>query len=76
MRRPAYKEVCTIEDCEWCLSFDGSSTHQEVGAGILLYALEGTDLSRFFKLEFTCSNNKTKYKALIFRLTSALQMKI
>lgn len=41
----------------------------------MLYALDGGDVSLLVKLDFLCSNNETKYGALLIRLISVLQMR-
>lgn len=39
-----------------------------------MYALDGTDISLAFKLEFFCTNNEIKYGALVIVLILALKM--
>lgn len=58
------EDVCSVETREWRLAFDVSSTHRGGGARVMLYALDGTDMSLSFKLELPCSNNKADYEAL------------
>lgn len=53
-------------------AFDGSSTHQGGGVGIVLYAPDGTSISLSFKLEFFCTNNEAGYEAPIIELTFTL----
>lgn len=41
---------------------------------VVLYILDGNNISRAFKLKFFCVGNETGYEALIVRLMSVLQM--
>lgn len=63
-------EVATVE--EWILRFDGSSTINPVGAGVVLYHGEGETIALSFKLEFLCPNNIAKYEAYLMGLAVAL----
>lgn len=55
----------------------GTSSSQSVrrggGDGIVLYALDGTNVSSF-KLDFPYSNYNAGYEALVIALVSPLQM--
>ena len=58
------------------MKFDGSSTTNLGDAGMVLYH-EGEEIvALLFKLEFSCSNNTTKYKAYLTRLATALEIRI
>lgn len=70
------KEICSLETEEWRLAFDGSSTHHGGCIGVLFYALNGTNISFPFKLEFFCTNNEAEYEALFIRLISTPKMGI
>lgn len=65
-----------METIEWRLAFHGFSTNRGGGVGVDLYAFDGTSISLYFNLEFACSNNEAKYKALIMGLISALYLGI
>lgn len=68
------EEVDSVEDVEWHLAFDGSTTHQGGrGAGLVLQNDDGTVVSLSFTLDFPCSNNVAEYEALVIGLVSALQ---
>lgn len=57
-----YKEICLVGTGEWHLAFDGPSTHQGGGAGLVLYATNGIDISLAFHLELPISANKMSMK--------------
>lgn len=69
------QEVSIIEDFELCLVFDGSSTSQGVDISIS-YVPEVVNVSLSFKLDFPCFNNETKYKTLVIRPISTLQVNV
>ncbi|PRQ31678.1 putative ribonuclease H-like domain-containing protein [Rosa chinensis] len=52
----------------WLLYFDGSSTSDSAGAGIVIESPTGQKHQYAFKLDFNCTNNKAEYEALIIRL--------
>ena len=56
--------------------FDGSSTANSGGAGVILYHKREETIALSFKLEFSCSNNITEYKAHLTGLATALEMGI
>ena len=58
-------EVAMTEEVEekWVMKFDGSSTTQSGGVGVVLYHEEDKAVVLSFKLEFPCSNNTAEYKA-------------
>eukprot|EP01018_Ginkgo_biloba_P036375 Gb_12963 [translate_table: standard] len=60
------------ESPEWKLYFDGSFTTHGSGVGILLLTPQGDLIPKVFKIEFPCTNNIAKYKAL----TSGLKLAI
>lgn len=47
-----------METGECHLAFDGSLTHRDGGAGVVLYNPDETNISLSFKLEIPCSNNE------------------
>ena len=59
---------------QWVMKFNGSSTTQSGGMGIVLYNEEDEVVTLSFKLEFPYSNNTVEYKAYITRLATALEM--
>lgn len=70
------KEVRSADTDVWRLTINGSSTYQGGGAGVVLCAPEGTNISHSFKLEFPCTYNEAEYEAVVIGLTSALRMEI
>ena len=56
------------------MKFDGSSTTQSGGVGVVLYHKEDEAITLSFKLEFPCSNNTAEYEAYLIGLATALEM--
>ena len=69
-------EVAMTEEVreQWVMKFDGSSTTQSRGVGVVLYHEEDKAVALSFKLEFPCSNNTAEYEAYLTRLATALKM--
>ena len=69
-------EVAMAEEVreQWLMKFDGSSTTQSGGVGVVLYHEEDKAVALSFKLEFLCSNNTAKYEAHLTGLGTALEM--
>ena len=69
-------EVAMAEDDreQWLMKFDGSSTTQSRGVGVVLYHEEDKVIVLSFKLEFPYPNNTAKYKAYLTGLAIALEM--
>ncbi|XP_030964501.1 uncharacterized protein LOC115985733 [Quercus lobata] len=61
---------------QWVMKFDGSSTTQFRGVGVVLYHEENKAVALSFKLEFSCSNNTAEYEAYLTGLATALEMGI
>ena len=59
---------------QWVMKFDGSSTIQSGGVGVVLYHEEDKVMALSFKLEFPCSNNTAEYEAYLTGLAMALKM--
>ena len=53
------REVVMAEEVrkQWVMKFDGSSTTQSGGVGVVLYHEEDKAVALSFKLEFPCLNN-------------------
>ena len=60
----------------WVMKFDGSSTTQSGGVGVVLNHEEDKAVALSFKLEFSCSNNTVEYEAYLIGLATALEMGI
>ena len=59
---------------QWVMKFNGSSTTQSGGVGVVLYHEEDKAVALSFKLEFPCSNNTAEYEADLIGLAMALEM--
>ncbi|XP_059658576.1 uncharacterized protein LOC132304893 [Cornus florida] len=60
----------------WTLIFDGSSTHDGGGAGIVIISPKGRKTKFSFFLDFKCTNNQAEYEALIIGLEILLELKV
>lgn len=69
----AIVEVVTDESV---IKFDGSFMASLGGTGVVLYHREGETIARSFRMEFSCSNNITEYKAYLTGLETTLEMRI
>ncbi|GJT90902.1 reverse transcriptase domain-containing protein, partial [Tanacetum coccineum] len=58
----------------WTLFTDGSSCVDGSGAGLILTSPEGAEFTYALRFQFTASNNKAEYEALIASLRIAAQM--
>nr|XP_023885972.1 uncharacterized protein LOC111998095 [Quercus suber] len=69
-------EVAMAEEVgeQWVMKFDGSSTAQSRGVGVVLYHEEEKAVALSFKLKFPCSNNTAEYEACLTELATALKM--
>nr|XP_023873293.1 uncharacterized protein LOC111985877 [Quercus suber] len=69
-------EVAMAEEVgeQWVMKFDGSSTAQSRGVGVVLYHEEEKVVALSFKLKFPCSNNTAEYEACLTELATALEM--
>ncbi len=68
--------MADLVDSIWTLKFDGSSTSNSSGAGIVLIREDGETIGKSFKLDFLCSNNALEYEAYIIGLAIAHEMGI
>ena len=60
--------LADLVDSMWTLKFDGSSTFNSSGAGIVLIRENGETMAKSFKLDFSCFNNASEYEAYVTRL--------
>ena len=58
------------------MKFDGSSTTQLGGVGVVLYHEEDKAVALLFKLEFPCSNNTAEYESYLIGLATTLEIGI
>ena len=56
--------------------FDGSSSREGSGAGVVLISPSNETLSLYFKLKFKTTNNIREYEALILGLRDAKDLRI
>ena len=56
------------------MKFDGSSTTQLGGVGVVLHYEEDKVVTLSFKLEFPCLNNTAEYEAYQTKLATALEI--
>jgi hypothetical protein len=68
--------LADLVDSMWMLKFDGSSTSNSSGAGIVLIRENGETMAKSFKLDFSCSNNASEYEAYVTGLAIAHEMGI
>ena len=68
--------MADLVDSVWTLKFDGSSTCNSNGAGNVLIREDKETIAKSFKLDFSCSNNASEYKAYITGLAIAHEMEI
>ena len=52
----------------WVLKFDGSSTENSVGAGIVIIPPKGIKTTIFFNLAFKGTNNQAEHEDLVIDL--------
>ena len=69
---------CTMEQKDelWQMYFDGSSSKEGVGAGVVLISPGGELVSLMYKLEFVTTNNTAEYEALLLGLRTTKDMGI
>ena len=74
----ALREVAMAKEFreQWVMKFDGFSTTQSGGVGVVLYHEEDKAVAFSFKLEFPYSNNMAKYEAYLIGLATALEIGI
>ncbi|XP_059658950.1 uncharacterized protein LOC132305303 [Cornus florida] len=60
----------------WTLMFDGSSTHDGGGVGIVIISPKGRKTKFSFFLDFKCTNNQAEYEALFIGLEILLKLKV
>ena len=63
------------EEQDWSMHFDGSSTFQGGGIGVVLKSPEEEHMFAS-KLRFPCSNNEAEYEALLVGLKAAKRLGI
>ena len=74
-KKPIY-HTTEKEDELWQMYFDGSSSKEGAGAGIVLISLGGENVCLMYKLEFQKTNNVAEYEALVLGLRDAKDLGI
>ena len=58
----------------WILKFDGLSTKNTIGAGIVIISPRGVKTTLSFNLAFEYTNNQAEYEALVIGLEILLKL--
>ena len=58
----------------WILKFDGLSTENSDGAGIVIIPPRGVKTALSFNMAFECTNNQVEYEALVIGLEILLEL--
>ncbi|GKV11259.1 hypothetical protein SLEP1_g22525 [Rubroshorea leprosula] len=66
----------SIDLVPWRLIFDGSSTDQAFGAGIIIVSSDGIKTQWCFQLDFECTNNQAEYEALVIGLELLVELNV
>ena len=66
--------IYEVERRPWVLKFDGSSTENSVGAGIVIISPKGIKTTLSFNLVFKCINDQVEYEALLISLEILLEL--
>ncbi|GKD80733.1 reverse transcriptase domain-containing protein, partial [Tanacetum coccineum] len=71
---PSDTSMVEVSQEPWTLFTNGSSCIDRSGASLILTSPEGTEFTYALRFQFTASNNKAVYEALIAGLRIATQM--
>ena len=66
-------EPDSVESWRWKLYFDGAANSTENGVGAVLVSPKGQQIPISVKLNFSCTNNVTKYEVCIVGLQMAIK---
>ena len=66
-------EPNSVEPWRWKLYFDEAANSTKNGVGAVLVSPKGQQIPILVKLNFSCTNNVTKYEAYIVGLQVALE---
>jgi hypothetical protein len=67
-------EIIDLYDDMWHMHFDGSHSNERNGDGIILVSPAGKIHNLSYRLEFACTNNVTKFKALLLGIENTLNL--
>ena len=74
-KKPVY-HTTEKEDELWQMYYDGSSSKEGAGAGMVIISPSGENVCLMYKLEFQTTNNTTEYEALVLGLRAAKDLGI
>ena len=66
--------IYEVERWSWILKFDGFSTENSIGVGIVIISQKGVKTILSFNLAFKCTNNQDEYEALVIGLEILLEL--
>ena len=66
--------IYEVERRPWVFKFDGSSTKNSAGTGIIIISPKGIQTTLSFNLAFKCTINKAEYEALVIVLEILLEL--
>jgi ribonuclease HI len=67
-------EQIDLDDGMWHMHFDGSCSSEGNEAGIILYSHVGKIHNLSYRVEFACTNNVTKFEALLLGIENAYNL--
>jgi ribonuclease HI len=76
LTKPTYQQTDGESTPIWSMFFDGASTKDSAGAGVVLISPSKEAIHLSFKLDFKTTNNIAEYEALLLGLNSAKEMGI
>ena len=66
--------IYEVQGRPWILKFNGSSTENSAGTGIVIISPKGIKTTLSFNLVFKCTNNQAEYEALVIDLKILLEL--
>ena len=67
-------EQIDLDNSMWHMHFDGSCSNEGNKASIILYSHVGKIHNFSYRLEFSCTNNVTEFKALLLGIENAYNL--
>jgi ribonuclease HI len=67
-------EQINLDDDMWRMHFHGSHSNEGNGVGIILFPPIGKIHNFSYRLEFSCTNNVTKFQALLLGIENAYHL--
>jgi hypothetical protein len=75
LTKPTYQQSDGESTPVWSMFFDGASTKDSAGAGVVLISPSKETIHLSFKLDFKTTNNIAEYEALLLGLNAAKEMR-